>query len=125
MKRFLIRTSLLAAFFLIAGYLLYTLVVPQLFTPSLIFLLFFIFVIANIVYAWLFTSLRKKKRAFTSAFMAVSFVKMFIYLIVVIGWAWIERENAKVILVNFLIMYIAFSVLEVGELVRLVKKRNS
>ena len=125
MKRFLIRTSLLAAFFLIAGYLLYTLVVPQLFTPSLIFLLFFIFVIANIVYAWLFTSLRKNNRAFTSAFMAVNFIKMFIYLIVVIGLAWIERENAKVILVNFLIMYIAFSVLEVGELVRLVKKRNS
>lgn len=123
MKPFFIRTSLLAAFFLIAGALIYALVIPHLFTPSLIILLFFIFATANIVYAWLFSTL-KKNRTFSATFMAVNFIKMFAYLIVVIGWAWIERENAKVILVNFLIMYFAFAVLEVVELVRLVKKKN-
>ena len=41
MKRFIIRSTLLAIFFLIAGYLLYTWVIPQWYTPLLIFMLLF------------------------------------------------------------------------------------
>jgi hypothetical protein len=124
MKRFIIQTTLLTAFFLIAGYLLYTLVIPDLYTPVLIFMLFFIFLITNIVYRWLFSTLKKNNRKFIRTFMAVNFVKMFIYLFVVIGLAWLQREHAKVIMANFLIMYIAFSIMEVIAMVRLVK-RNS
>lgn len=124
MKRFIIQSTLLTIFFLAAGYLLYTCILPELYTPTLIFMLFFIYVITNIVYAWLFSTLRKNNRRFTSSFMAVNFIKMFIYLFVVIGLAWMQREHAKVIMGNFLVMYVAFSIMEVIAMVRLVK-RNS
>ena len=124
MKRFIIQSTLLAIFFLIAGYLLYTWVIPDLYTPLLIFMLLFIYVITNIVYAWLFSTLKKNNRRFTSSFMAVNFIKMFIYLFVVIGMAWMQREHAKVIMGNFLVLYISFSIMEVIAMVRLVK-RNS
>lgn len=123
MKRFLFRTSLLAALFLLAGALIYTRVIPEFFTPSLIFLLIFIFLMTNIVYGWLFNILKKNNQKFTNAWLASSFIKMFVYLIVVIVWAWLEREHAKIILVNFLIIYVAFSILEVVEMIRLVKKK--
>ncbi len=124
MKRFIIQSTLLAIFFLIAGCLLYTWVIPDLYTPLLIFMLLFIYVITNIVYAWLFSTLKKNNRRFTSSFMAVNFIKMFIYLFVVIGMAWMQREHAKVIMGNFLVLYISFSIMEVIAMVRLVK-RNS
>jgi len=124
MKRFLIQTSLLAIFFLITGYLLYTQVIPELYTPVLIFLLLFILLTTNIVYAWLFSRLKKNNRRFTSSFMAVNFIKMFIYFFVVIGTAWMQREHAKVIMVNFLVMYVAFSVMEVIAMVRLVRRNG-
>jgi len=124
MKRFLFRTSLLAALFLLAGALIYTRVIPECYTPSLIFLLIFIFLVTNIVYGWLFTTLKKNNRKFTNAYLASSFIKMLVYLIVVIAWAWLEREHAKIILVNFLIIYVAFSILEVVEMIRLVKKKK-
>jgi hypothetical protein len=56
--------------------------------------------------------------------MAVTFAKIFIYLFVVIGMAWLQREYAKVIMVNFLIMYIGFLMMEVIAMVRLVKKNS-
>jgi apolipoprotein N-acyltransferase len=124
MKRFIIQSTLLAIFFLIAGYLLYTWVIPQWYTPLLIFMLLFIYATTNIVYAWLFRTLKKNNRKFTGSFMAVNFIKMFIYLLVVIGMAWMQREHAKVIMGNFLVMYISFSIMEVIAMVRLVK-RNS
>lgn len=124
MKRFTIQSTLLATFFFIAGYLFYTWVMPNLYTPILILVLLFIYATTNIVYAWLFSTLKKNNRRFTSSFMAVNFIKMFIYLFVVIGLAWLQREHAKVIMGNFLVVYISFSILEVAALVRLVK-RNS
>jgi hypothetical protein len=124
MKRFIIQSTLLAIFFLTAGYLFYTWVIPEWYTPLLILMLLFIYATTNIVYAWLFSTLKKNNRKFTSSFMAVSFIKMFIYLLVVIGMAWMQREYAKVIMGNFLVMYISFSIMEVIAMVRLVK-RNS
>lgn len=124
MKRFIIQSTLLAIFFLTAGLLLYTWVIPQWYTPVLILMLFFIYATTNIVYAWLFSTLKKNNRKFTNSYMAVNFIKMFIYLFVVIGMAWIQREHAKVIMGNFLVMYISFSIMEVIAMVRLVK-RNS
>ncbi|MGV8092888.1 MAG: hypothetical protein AB2L24_13605 [Mangrovibacterium sp.] len=124
MKHFIIQTTLLTTFFFIAGYLLYTLIIPDLYTPVLIFILLFIFLTTNIVYGWLFRTLKKNDRRFTSTFMAVTFVKIFIYLFVVIGMAWLQREYAKVIMVNFLIMYIGFLMMEVIAMVRLVKKNS-
>ncbi|MDD4193566.1 MAG: hypothetical protein PHI28_19690 [Mangrovibacterium sp.] len=124
MKRFIIQSTLLAIFFLIAGYLLYTRLIPELYTPALIFLLLFIFLTTNIVCAWLFSTVKKNNRRFASSFMAVNFIKMFIYFFVVIGTAWLQREHAKVIMVNFLVMYVAFSVMEVIAMVRLVKRNG-
>ncbi len=124
MKRFFIQTSILTAIFLIAGYLLYSRIIPDHYTPVLPCLLLFIFFATNIVYRWLFTTLKKNSRKFTSVFMGASFIKMLVYLLVGIGLAWFHREHGKVILLNFLIMYIAYSVLEVIALVRLVR-RNS
>ncbi|MEL7587647.1 MAG: hypothetical protein AAGU19_13110 [Prolixibacteraceae bacterium] len=124
MKHFLRNSIILAMVLLTGGYLLFTLVIPRLFTPVLVFLLFFIFVVTNIVYAWLFTTLKKNNRRFTTTFMALNVAKMFIYLVVVVGSAWLQREHAKEIMIGFLVMYIAFSVLEVVSTLRLVKKDN-
>lgn len=123
MMRFFWRSVLLTIFYLIAGAAVFTWLIPTAFTWSLLFLLLFVLVVTNIVYAWLFTSFGKNNRRFTSGYLAVNVLKMFLYLIVVIGWAWFERENARVLLAGFLIMYIGYSVLEVVELMKLVKKK--
>ena len=124
MKRFLGRTSLLLFAFLVIGYFLYSYLFPQLYVPFSIVSLFFIYFLTNLVHYFLIKVASKSINKFNALFMSLSFGKMFIYLIFAVGFVFFYREHAKIFLVNFLIFYIAFSILEIFEITRVVKSKN-
>ncbi len=124
MKRFLVRTSILFFFFLISGYITYDQFLPHYFEISLPISLLFFYAVTNLVHAYLLRIAEKDMPKFTARFMGMSFIKMFVYLIFGLVFALINRETAKVFLVNFLLMYICFSVLEVYEITQVVKRKK-
>jgi len=66
----------------------------------------------------------KSGSRFTSQYMAVSFLKMFFYLIVAVVYALLNREYAKVFLVNFLVLYVIYTTFEVLLFSKFVRQRN-
>ncbi len=124
MKRFLKRTTFLTAILFLAGYIIYTQFIPKLYNSILPFILIFFYFLTNLVHFYLLRIAGKNMRKFTAHFMATNFIKMFIYLIFAIVFVWFHREHAKVFLANFLIIYIAFSVMEVYEITRVVRQKK-
>ena len=124
MKRFLTRTSLLGVVFLIIGYLVYYQLFTGLHFPFFPVILFFFFFITNLVHYYLLGIADKNMARFTARFMGMNFVKMFIYLVFAIVFVLFRRNQATIFLVNFLIIYIAFSILEVYEITRVVKQKK-
>ena len=106
------------------GYVLYTEVIPEHYQIALPVALFFFYIVTNIVHVYLLGIADKNMSKFTARFMGSSFLKMFAYLIFGIVFALLNREMAKVFLANFLVMYLCFSVLEVYEITRVVKRKN-
>jgi hypothetical protein len=56
--------------------------------------------------------------------MAVSFIKMFFYLAVAIVFVLFNKEVAKPFLLNFLLLYILYTFIEVYEFSKLVRQRG-
>jgi phosphotransferase system glucose/maltose/N-acetylglucosamine-specific IIC component len=56
--------------------------------------------------------------------MAVSFLKMFFYLAVAIGYVLLNRENAKPFMAVFLLLYVVYTAFEVVEFLKVVKQKN-
>lgn len=119
----MIRSFLMTGCLLAAGAMVFGLFIPQHFTPSLIVLLLVVLLLSNLLFAIQIRSLREE-RHFIPAFMFTHVIKMLLFLALAIGWAWMEREYARSILISFLVMYLVFTLLEISELLRMLKRRN-
>jgi len=124
MKRFLVRSLVLALAFFVAGLILYTTVIPQYYLNILPAVLIFFFLTTNLVHAYLLRIAGKDMPKFTSHYMASGFLKMMFYLAVAIGFAIVSRGQVKPFLINYLAVYVGFTILEVAEISRVVKMKK-
>lgn len=124
MKRFLIRSALLAIAFFVIGWIVYSQILPQYKMDIFPFILIFFFLATNLVHAYLLRIAGKDIAKFSTRYMATSMLKMFFYLLVAIAYIMISQEQLKLFLINFLIMYAGFTILEVAEISRVVKIKN-
>jgi hypothetical protein len=121
MKRFLVRSTLLTLLFFFIGLILYTQVIPQYYQHIYPVALIFFFLATNLVHAYLLRIAGKDMAKFTTRYMALSFLKMLFYLIIAIVFIYINKDQTKSFLINYLSVYVGFTVLEVAEISRVVK----
>lgn len=124
MKRFFLRTTILTVLLLLAGYITYTQIIPQHFLFILPIILIFFYLATNLVHFYLLKIADKEIRKFAPRFMAASFIKMMLYMVLGLVIAVLHREEAKVFLANFLILYLCFSIVEVYEISKVVKSKK-
>ena len=124
MKRFLIRSTILALVFFIMGWILYTYVIPQHYQNIFPFILIFFLLTTNLVHAYLLRVAEKYTPKFTIRFMATSSLKMLFYLTIAITYAFVFRDQAKFFLINYLAIYMGFTIMEVAEISRIVKVKK-
>lgn len=124
MKRFLIRSTLLAIVFFLIGWIIYSQAVPQYQLDIFPFILIFFFLTTNLVHAYLLRIAGKDIAKFSTRYMATSMLKMLFYLLVAVAYMMIGQEQLKLFLINYLIMYAGFTILEVAEISRVVKMKN-
>lgn len=123
-KRFLFRSTILTIGFLLIGWIIYTRVIPYDYGKIFPFILLFFFLTTNIVHVYMLKIADKAMSKFTVRFMAMSFLKMLAYLIIGIIYVLTCTDQAKFFLINYLIIYFGFTVLEVLEISRIVKLKN-
>ncbi len=124
MKRFIIQSTVLTIIVSILGTIVYSTLLQNHYLPVLPFLIVFFYVVTNLVHAYLLRIAVKSGSKFNSQYMAISFFKMFFYLILAIIFAFLNRESATVFLVNFLILYAIYTTFEVIQISKVVRQKN-
>ena len=124
MKQFLIKSTLLTIVVLLIGTILYSTILKSFFISTLPFALLLFYLITNLVHAYLLNIAVESSLKFTSKYMAVSFIKMFFYLAIAIVCVIFDRENAKIFIANFLVLYIVFTGFEVNEFLKVVNQKG-
>lgn len=124
MKAFFIKSSILTLIIFLLGIILYTTILKPYYLTVLPLTVLFFFAVTNLVHAYLLKIAVKSGSKFTSQYMAVSFIKMFFYLAVAIIFVIPNKEIAKPFLLNFLLLYIVYTFIEVYEFSKLVRQRG-
>lgn len=124
MKRFIIQSTVLTIIVFILGTIVYSTLLQVYYRPVLPFTVLFFYLVTNLVHAYLLKIAVKSGSRFTSQYMAVSFLKMFFYLTVAVAYALLNREYAKIFLVNFLLLYAVYTTFEVLHFSRFVRQKN-
>ena len=91
-------------------------------TPSFFAVLIFLFLFNLFIFKLLTGALNKKTGQFVNLFMLVNFGKLFLYLIVIFLYSYVNRGDAISFILTFFIYYFVFTFYEVFALLRLVKK---
>jgi len=124
MKSFIAKSSLLTVIVLILGAILYSTLLKPFYLTILPVVVALFYVVTNLVHAYLLKISVSSGSRFTSYYLAISFTKMFFYLAVAIVYAIIYREEAKIFLVNFLLLYAVYTIFEVAEFSKVVRQKN-
>ena len=124
MKSFVVKSTVLTIIVFILGAILYSTVFNQFYRSILPIVPTFFYIVTNLVHAYLLNIAGKSSSRFTAQYMATSFIKMFFYLAVAIVYVIINKEDAKIFLVNFLLLYVVYTTFEVIEFSRVVRQIN-
>lgn len=124
MKQFIIRSIILSIAYLIVGGILYFQFIPQYYQNILPFILAFFFLTTNLIHAYSLRIAKKRIAKFSSQFIALSSLKMLFYLIVAVIFIVVNKEQAKLFLINYLATYVGFTILEIAEISRIVKLKD-
>jgi phosphotransferase system glucose/maltose/N-acetylglucosamine-specific IIC component len=124
MKQFLIKSTSLTVIVLFIGSVLFLTILKSFYLPVLPFTVLFFYLATNLVHFYLLGVAGKSGSRFTSKYMAVSFIKMFVYLAIAIVYVVLDRENAKPFIAGFLILYIIYTSFEVVEFLKVVRQKN-
>lgn len=122
MKTFLLKSTVLTIIIFLLGTFIYSSYFEEYFLKIVPFAVIFFYVVTNLVHAYLLRIADKSGSRFTSQYMAVSFLKMFFYIAVAIGYVALNRDEAKIFLINFLLLYIVYTTFEVIEFSKVVRK---
>lgn len=123
MKNFILKSIVITVMVFILGIALYSFFFQSFYFPLLPVLPFLFFTVTNLVHYYLLKVAVKSPSRFTARYMAASFLKMFFYLGTGIGYAVLNKEHAKIFLVNYLLLYIIYTTFEVVELSRGVRQK--
>jgi len=124
MKSFLAKSSILTLIVFLLGAILYSTLLKPFYLNILPVIVVLFYIVTNLVHAYLLKISVSSGSRFTSYYMATSFTKMFFYLAVAIGYAIINKQEAKIFLVNFLMLYTVYTSFEVIEFSKVVRQKN-
>ena len=123
MKNFIVKSTFLTIIVFIVGVIVYSTIFKPFYLNILPGVLVFFYIVTNLVHSYLLKIAVKSGSGFTSKYMATSFLKMFVYLIVAVAYAIINREDAKIFLINFLMFYAIYTTFEVVEISKVVRQK--
>jgi len=121
LKKFIIRGIIISLILFIAGFFLFITILKEYFSFSFPVLLVLIFLITVLFHRYLISSAGETNRKFPSKFLGATGIKMGLYMILIIIYVVLDRENAAPFLLVFMIIYIIFTVFEVVSVLNYLK----
>jgi hypothetical protein len=122
-RRYFLKKALLLCLVVIGvSLLLYDSVLKDFYLKIFWLQLAVVSVVTVISHLRLMTAVQQNARKFSTTFLSVMSVKLFIYLIFILACLLIDRTNAVNFVLTFLILYVIFTIFEVIEISNFLKK---
>lgn len=124
MKKFVIHIFLISVILGLVSWLVFSKVIPQFYLPAFPFLILFFAGFTILIHYYQLKMAKKNMAKFTRSNMLVTFIKLFLYSVVAIVFIATDRNNAKVFVVYFVLLYVVFTIYEVFSLLKLNSCKN-
>ena len=121
-RRFIFTLLFIALVITTLGYCLFLFFIPQYYFPHFPVIPAFLLVVTFTVHIYLIKSSENNPRKFTSKYLGAMGLKMFIYLVFLVVFLFIDNAHAVPFLVSFLVTYAAFTLYEVISILNYLKK---
>lgn len=119
MKKFIINIVLISVVLALTGWLIFSQFIPQYYLPVFPFIIVFFAVTSVAIHAYQLQLAKKDMAKFTRSNMIVTFLKLFLYSAVAIIYIAVDSQNARVFVINFVLLYIVYTVFEVLSLLKI------
>jgi len=93
-------------------------------TPSLPYLFIFFFVITLVVHYILMKASEKRMSRFVNYFMLATFLKLMLYIMILVIYVLFNRCDAIPFILTFFILYLFFTVFEIISILSFLKRAN-
>ena len=121
-RKFIFTLLFIALVITTLGYGLFLFFIPQYYFPHFPVIPAFLLVVTFTVHIYLIKSSENNPRKFTSKYLGAMGLKMFIYLVFLVIFLFIDTTHAVPFLVSFLVTYAAFTLYEVISILNYLKK---
>ena len=123
-RKFIFREFVFAIILALIAFVLFQTILIEYYLPVFWILFGLINVFTAIFHYSVLQVSEKEPSKFSSRFMMVSGIKMIIYLMIIVFYAFSFPEKAKIFLISFFILYSLYTVFEVIFILNYFKKRN-
>jgi uncharacterized membrane protein YoaK (UPF0700 family) len=94
-------------------------------SPTLPFLFFFFIAVTLLSYFFLLRTMKKKINRFINTYLLVTFLKLMVYILVMITYVFTNRSDAIPFMLGFFILYLCYTIFEVVLIVGKTRKPES
>lgn len=95
------------------------------FLPSQFHILnLFVFGVTALVHFFLTRQAEKRAQKFINSYMLSITAKLFVFFITIVAYAFTHKEQAKVFIVCFFVLYLLYTALEVIDILAVLKKQD-
>jgi hypothetical protein len=101
--------------------ILFYLIPPENISPAFPYMLAFFYLSSLGIYAVLAKSIRKRPAVFSTNFMFITVLKLFILMVFLGFYIYLNRDDAIPFVIGFFVLYIAYTVFETIEIMKLLK----
>lgn len=123
-KNFLIKLTVLSLILLVTGLILFNTCLSLYSFPAFPFLIIYFFAITFITHSILVKYANIRFARFSSVYMLITGVKMFVNIIFIAIYIWLYTKSAFAFIISFLVTYITYTILEVVLLLSHFKEKN-
>ena len=125
LKIFISRGIIISLILFIAGFFLFITILKEYFSFSFPVLLLVIFLITVLFHRYLIRSAGESNKKFPAKFLGATGIKMGLYMILIIIYVVLDRENAVPFLLVFMIIYLTFTIFEVISVLKYINSTRN
>lgn len=122
---FIKRILVFSAIISVIGYFSYRWLIPQFYLPIFPFLIVFFIMITIGVHSILTKAGKQRISKFSTFYIGSMSIKLFVYIIFMAVYVFIDKPNALSFLLNFLVLYFLYTFFETWSLLSDLKKQQA
>ncbi len=123
LKKYIIRLLIFSLLIAILAFALYATVLSRFYLPVMPWVLLFFVLISLATHYILIKAGESRITKFSTSFMGVTSIKLFLYLIFIVVYLINDKSNALVFVISFFILYLLFTVFETSTLLKDLNKK--